>query len=87
MFTRMAQSMLDIAALAEARDCLVNVDIRQQPFPSARFMGGREIEMLIDIGPDQDNLLSAVAGVIESGAMVLPTLAPGCGPFPDNRHH
>jgi len=78
-----------VADLSEARDCLVNVDPFGQPVPSARFMGGREIESLIeldtrqvDIKPDQPQLLHAVPSLLESSAMVLPTLAPGCGPFP-----
>jgi hypothetical protein len=55
-------------------------------------MGGREIETLIgidtrriDIKPDQPALLEAVPAVLESGAMVLPTFAPGVGPFPHGR--
>lgn len=77
------------ADLPADRDCLVNVDVHGRPVPSARFMGGREIESVIeldtrrvDIGPDQPALLAAVPGVLEAGAMLLPTLAPGCGPFP-----
>ena len=80
------------ANLHEARDCLVNVDAYGHPVPSARFMGGREIETLIeidtrriDIKPDQQALLAAVPSVLASGAMILPTLAPGCGPFPEGR--
>jgi len=76
-------------ALPEARDTLVNVDAHGLPVPSARFMGGREIESVIgidtrrvDIKPDQPALLAAVPQVLETGAMLLPTLAPGCGPFP-----
>lgn len=86
---RLASQAVDLAALPEARDCLVNVDAYGKPVPSARFMGGREIESLIeidtrrvDIKPDQPHLLAAVEGVIEAGSMVLPTLAPGNGPFP-----
>jgi sugar (pentulose or hexulose) kinase len=33
--------------LPETRDCLVNVDVDGAPVPSARFMGGREIEVLV----------------------------------------
>ncbi|MEJ5976899.1 carbohydrate kinase [Novosphingobium sp. PS1R-30] len=83
---------LALADLPEARDCLVNVDVHGRPVPSARFMGGREIETLIefdtrriDIKPDQPALLAAVPAVLATGAMMLPTLAPGCGPFPDAR--
>jgi len=75
--------------LPDGRDCLVNVDIEGRPVPSARFMGGREIESVIgidtrrvDIKPDQPALLAAVPALLESGVMLLPTLATGCGPFP-----
>lgn len=83
---------LDLSALPEARDCLVNVDAFGKLVPSARFMGGREIETLtgvdvrrVDIKPDQPALVAAVPGVLEKGAMVLPTFAPGFGPFPHGR--
>ncbi|WP_068072383.1 FGGY-family carbohydrate kinase [Novosphingobium lentum] len=82
----------DIAVLPAHRDCLVNIDAAGRMIPSARFMGGREIEVLtgldsrrIDIKPDQPALLAAVAEVVAAGAMILPTFAPGFGPFPDSR--
>jgi hypothetical protein len=78
----------DISTLPEARDCLVNVDVAGRAVPSARFMGGREIETLagidtrrIDIAPDQPALLAALPGVLASDAAVLPTFAAGFGPF------
>jgi sugar (pentulose or hexulose) kinase len=79
---------LDIASLSETRDCLVNVDALGRPIPSARFMGGREIEILaggkpVDVSEDQPALLRAVPEVLASGSMALPTFAPGTGPFPD----
>jgi sugar (pentulose or hexulose) kinase len=80
---------LDMSALAEARDCLVNVDAYGAPIPSARFMGGREVEILsgidmwrIDIKPDQPDLLAAVPQLVEAGARALPTFTPDVGPFP-----
>lgn len=83
---------VDIARLPQARDCLVNVDALGQPVPSARFMGGREIEMLtgrdarcIDFEPAQSALLAAVDEVVCQGVMVLPSFAPGYGPFPQSR--
>jgi sugar (pentulose or hexulose) kinase len=89
---RLAAQSVDTASLPEARDCLVNVDAYGKPVPSARFMGGREIESVIgidtrrvDIKPDQPALLAAVPEIIASGAMLLPTLAEGCGPFPGGR--
>lgn len=85
---RSPQEKVDLATLSEDRDCLVNVDAFGAPVPSARFMGGREIETLIeidtrrvDIKPDQPALLAAVPDVLASGAMLLPTFAPGFGPF------
>jgi sugar (pentulose or hexulose) kinase len=85
-------AVFNMATLPESRDCLVNVDALGQPVPSARFMGGREIEILtaldtrrLDLRPDQPALLQAVKGVLVSGAMVLPTFAPGTGPFPQGR--
>lgn len=76
--------------LPERRDCLINVDAYGRRVPSARFMGGREIETVIeidtrqvDIKPDQAALVAAVQRVLDSGAMLLPTLTPGFGPFPD----
>ncbi len=81
---------VDIGALPEGRDCLVNVDAYGAPTPSARFMGGREVELLsgidtrrIDIRPDQPLLVAAVADVVRAGAKVLPTMTPGVGPFPN----
>jgi sugar (pentulose or hexulose) kinase len=69
-----------LAALPEERDCLVNVDVEGQPVPSARFMGGREIEVLGE-RIDQPGI-DGLADVIASGAMVLPSFALGFGPFP-----
>lgn len=76
--------------LSQARDTLLNIDAFGAPIPSARFMGGREIQLLsgvdarqIDIRPDQPLLLAAVPQVLKAGARVLPSFAPGCGPFPD----
>ncbi len=82
---------VDIGKLPEGYDCIVNVDAFGKPVPSARFMGGREIETQIeidtrrvDIKPDQPNLLSAVPYVVANNSMLLPTMAPGTGPFPNS---
>ena len=75
--------------LPEAQDCLVNVDVDGLPVPSARFMGGREIALLcsddtpaIDAPVVQQQMLAAVATVIDAGSMALPNWAGGSGPFP-----
>ncbi len=72
---------VDLTLLPEDRDCLVNVDVDGRPVPSARFMGGREMEMLgavID-KPGCEGL----AEVTANSVMVLPSFVAGCGPFPD----
>ncbi|MEO0033617.1 MAG: hypothetical protein RIS94_3375, partial [Pseudomonadota bacterium] len=86
---RLPATPVDTADLPEARDCLVNVDAYGRAVPSARFMGGREIETLIeidtrrvDIKPDQPALLAAVPEVLAQGRMILPTLMRGFGPYP-----
>ena len=83
---------LDLSRMSEARDCLINVDAYGALIPSARFMGGREIEILsgvdtrrVDIKPDQPLLVDATPGLVAAGTRVLPTFAPGFGPYPDQR--
>lgn len=79
---RCCEAAPDLAALSAARDCLVNVDVAGRPVPSARFMGGREVELL---GERIDHAGTAgLAEVLASGAMVLPSQVPGCGPYPDS---
>jgi sugar (pentulose or hexulose) kinase len=77
-----------VNTLPEGRDCLLNVDVSGTPVPSSRFMGGREIEMLI--GSDAPHADARFAGThvehairaVESGTMILPSLVRGVGPFP-----
>jgi sugar (pentulose or hexulose) kinase len=83
---------LSVRQLPTGRDVLVNVDVHRRPVPSARFMGGREIHLLtalasrqIDIVADQPAILGAAGAIVSSYAMALPTLAPGCGPYPKAR--
>jgi sugar (pentulose or hexulose) kinase len=64
--------------LDEARDCLVNVDARGAPVPSARWMGGRVVEQL---GHRIDRAGTAgLEAVLDRGIMALP--GPG-GPLAD----
>jgi sugar (pentulose or hexulose) kinase len=85
---RHGAASFDLAGLPADRDCLANVDVDGHAVPSARFMGGREIELAtegcgrrVDDPADQANLLAAAGRAIRGGTMLLPTLAPGCGPF------
>jgi sugar (pentulose or hexulose) kinase len=76
--------------LVESRDCLINVDADGRPAPSARFMGGREAELLAgtDIfalteNYDPEVLIGRLPSLIERGVFALPGAVRGVGPFPD----
>ncbi|WP_353473961.1 FGGY-family carbohydrate kinase [Salipiger sp. H15] len=70
-------------ALDPARDLLINVNALGGPTPSARFMGGREYEMLKpETGPHSER---DVGAVLERRAMLLPSVETSSGPFP-GRH-
>jgi sugar (pentulose or hexulose) kinase len=80
----------DLSALDEQRDCLINVDVEGRPIPSARFMGGREAELIakVDIHAltasyDPDRLIARLPALLARGAAALPTFARGFGPFPN----
>ncbi|KXF76347.1 carbohydrate kinase [Paramesorhizobium deserti] len=66
------------------RDTLVNVDAYRRPVPSARFMGGREFELLMKDAPaSHPNEAAAVLpDVLIHQTMVLPSIVKGTGPFP-----
>jgi sugar (pentulose or hexulose) kinase len=78
-----------VTTLPERRDCLVNVDVSGTPVPSSRFMGGREIEMLIGADAPQSDARFAATHIehamraVESGTMILPSSVRGVGPFPN----
>lgn len=66
------------------RDTLANVDCYGNPVPSARFMGGREFDLLTENGkcePDTET----VRHLIERQLMVLPGIVNGSGPFPQRK--
>ncbi len=74
------------------RDCLVNVDVAGRPVPSARFMGGREAQLISgidsfaltdDYHPDQ--LLARLPRLVAQASCVYPSFVAGVGPFPRSR--
>jgi sugar (pentulose or hexulose) kinase len=76
----------DPVTLDPARDTLVNVNAFGQPVPSARFMGGREHDLVLDGQPDtQPNTADRAAFL--AGLMLLPAVQQGSGPFPQGRSH
>jgi sugar (pentulose or hexulose) kinase len=61
-------------------DMLANVDVRGEPVPTARFMGGREFAVLAGDGPaDTDE--ADIAAIIASGVLALPAFSDQGGPF------
>lgn len=74
----------DLAGLDAGRDTLANVDAYGRAVASARYMGGREFDMLTTgmPAPSEAAVEAAIAGVIGRDLMVLPNIAHGSGPLP-----
>jgi sugar (pentulose or hexulose) kinase len=70
-----------IEGLDPARDTLANVSAFGNPVPCARFMGGREFEMLT-AGQAANPAASDIDRVLAERIMALPTFVSGVGPFP-----
>ena len=66
--------------LDPARDTLVNVDAMGQAVPSARFMGGREYEVILQ-GAKVTPTTADVTGVLDRHLMILPAVDPRTGPY------
>jgi sugar (pentulose or hexulose) kinase len=65
--------------LDPARDSLANVDAFGRPVPTARFMGGREFDLLVP--HIQEPTPQDIAHVITHDIQALPSFVPGVGPF------
>jgi sugar (pentulose or hexulose) kinase len=78
-------------SLPEHRDCLINVDVDGEPVPSARFMGGREIEILAgnaaepDTPEARESQHRALMQAIQCNEVTLPGGVAGVGPYPKAR--
>jgi sugar (pentulose or hexulose) kinase len=69
------------AGLDEERDTLANVSAHGEPVLTARFMGGREFDVLTGGMPAAPSLRE-IGQVLDARVMALPSFAPGSGPFP-----
>jgi sugar (pentulose or hexulose) kinase len=74
----------DLGHLDSKRDTLANVDALGRAVPSARFMGGREFELLTR--GQGTATPEAINRVVEERIFMTPSVVPGCGPFPDAEH-
>lgn len=68
--------------LDESKDTLLNVNAYGQPVPSARFMGGREREMLGVTEVVNEQTMTTFLGNSQAPPLLMPSMAPGTGPFP-----
>lgn len=71
--------------LDPTRDSLMNVNAVGDPVPSARFMGGREFDMIRN-GSQVVPSAGDIAAVLSRSAMLLPAVEPRSGPFPGRTH-
>lgn len=72
-----------LTALDEDRDMLANVTVDGTPVATARFMGGREFDVISQQARCTVPV-EALEAAISSAQFALPSFAPG-GPFPDAR--
>jgi len=72
------------APLDPTRDTLINVNALGGATPSARFMGGREFEILLQGAPFTPTPQDAQQ-VMAGDLMILPAVEPGTGPFQGRR--
>lgn len=70
--------------LDQDRDMLANVDALGRPVPTARFMGGREFEILT-AGDPAAITMQDIENAIKTNTMALPGIVSGVGPFPHGK--
>ncbi|KZM47584.1 FGGY-family carbohydrate kinase [Labrenzia sp. OB1] len=71
--------------LDPGRDTLINVNALGDPVPSARFMGGREFDMILG-GRDATCSATDITNVLEREIMLFPAVDPRSGPFQGQVH-
>ena len=79
----MMSPRLPLARLDQARDTMALVDVEGNAVPTARYMGGRDYELLTDgAGATTTFTAADLRHIIDARSMVLPSMTPG-GPFMD----
>lgn len=80
-----------VPKLNPSRDCLINVNALGQAVPTARFMGGREYELIRGaIDPsrfDLEQRAAARQSVLRGASMLLPAVEPHSGPYQGYKAH
>lgn len=72
--------------LDPSRDTLINVNAFGDPVPSARFMGGREFDMILQ-GREKGCSEGEIETVLSREIMLFPAVDPRSGPFQGREHH
>ena len=83
-WTILMSSSVSLKRLDPQRDMLANVDVESHPIACARFMGGREFEIICErLGGQFGDVLneSLLAQAVDTKAMALPDFSGGSGPF------
>ncbi|MEQ6204146.1 FGGY family carbohydrate kinase [Sulfitobacter sp. HNIBRBA2951] len=75
-----------VPPLDPTRDTLINVNARGEAVPSARFMGGREYE-IVQNGQPYKPTQQETAAVLQRSLMLLPSVETGTGPFQGQTLH
>ena len=83
-WTILMASQVALNTLQQEKDMLANIDALGQPVACARFMGGREFELICKqagswLGEQFDE--KDVQGVIDNSVFALPDFSDGSGPF------
>ncbi len=71
--------------LDPARDTLVNVNALGGAVPSARFMGGREFDLMME-GHERASTDADALQVLDRSILLLPAVEPRSGPFQGRAH-
>ncbi len=72
--------------LDETRDTLINVDANGNSVPSARFMGGRERDLLKVTEPVSEEAMNSLLNSDAIPPMLMPSTVSGTGPFPSTKN-
>lgn len=81
-------STTPLSALKEGRDMLANVDVEGKPVACARFMGGREFDVICQrtgSKPEDRFGVSELQNIIDANVFALPDFSEGSGPFGNRR--
>ena len=72
--------------LNESRDTLINVNAHGESVPSARFMGGRERDLLQVSEPATEKAMDQLLERIDTAVMLMPSVVADTGPYPQTTH-